>query len=152
MGILVPFGYNNHSVIAVLAIRYFAFRKMLACGICKYYGSSMWRKFTAMKVHYFTQPLPNAVSFYVNHLPDEFHRFSVLMTFVIEILCPFLLYIPIPWVGSMCRYIAWIMFVGLLFMINLTGNYGPIGFLNFIENFSCLDDQFFLTILPFNYH
>jgi len=54
MGLIAPFGYNNHSVISVYTIRYFAFRKMLACGICKYFGSPMWKKFTAMNVHYFT--------------------------------------------------------------------------------------------------
>ena len=34
---------------------FFAFRKMLGCGVCKYYGSPMWRSFDALAVHYFTQ-------------------------------------------------------------------------------------------------
>ena len=119
---------------------------MLACGICKYYGSPMWRKFTAMKVHYFTQPLPNPFSFYATHLSDEIHKFSVLLTFVVEILFPFLIYVPLPY-NYVLRYGTWLTFEGFLLIINLTGNYGFIGFLNFIENFSCLDDFFFSSVM-----
>lgn len=45
-------------------------RIMLGCGACKY-GSRdpTWRDLTAMDYHYFTQPLPNSLSYYMAGLP-----------------------------------------------------------------------------------
>ena len=88
------------------------------------------------------------MSYYATHLPEDFHKFSVFMTFFIEIICPFLLWlgwIPYFWIF---RYIGWLFFNGLLAMIILTGNYGFIGVLNLIENISCSDDSFWYFILP----
>ena len=45
---LVRLVQNTHPYPALLALRFFAFRKMLGCGICKWYGSGMWQKLTAM--------------------------------------------------------------------------------------------------------
>lgn len=148
---------------AILVLRFFCFRKMLACGICKFYGSPMWRRYTAMEVHYFTQPLPSPVSFYAHNFPTWAHKLSVVATFVIEILCPFLVFLPDMafspvlnlwrWLNfqhaaasleitcGLFRLCAIAAFGGLNAMINLTGNYGFIGFLNTMENFAVLDDR-----------
>lgn len=45
---LVCLVQTTHPYPALLALRFFAFRKMLGCGICKWYGSGMWQKLTAM--------------------------------------------------------------------------------------------------------
>merc|ERR1719367_93823 len=47
------------------------------------------------------------------------------------------------------RYAAWISFNSLNAGINLTGNYGFIGFLNTAENLACTDDGFWrLLVTP----
>ena len=142
---------TTHPGPAVVALRFFAFRKMLGCGICKWYGSSMWTDGTAMTVHYFTQPLPNRWSYYAHHMPLWFHRFSVVSTFVVEILLPYLIFLPSLHPGlSNLRYIAWFGFNSLNLAINTTGNYGFIGFLNTAENLSITDDALWRRLLsPF---
>lgn len=133
----------GHPQAAVTVMRFFAFRKMLACGICKYYGSPMWRKFTALQVHYFTQPLVNPRSFYAHRLPVIFHEFSVMATFVVEVLLPFLAWGPRP-----LRLASWMGFNSMNAMINLSGNYGFIGFLNTAENLAFTDDALWAHLLP----
>lgn len=127
----------SHPQAAVIIVRFFAFRKMLGCGVCKYYGSPMWRRFTALQAHYFTQPLVNPRSVRSHRLPKSFHRFSVLATFIVEVTLPFLAWGPRP-----LRLLAWMGFNGLNAMINASGNYGFIGFLNTVENLSLTDDSF----------
>ncbi|CAK9096536.1 unnamed protein product [Durusdinium trenchii] len=157
---------RSHPRQALLVLRFFAFRKMLGCGVCKYYGSPMWQSFDALQVHYFTQPLVNRRSRWAHVWPADFHRFSVLATFLVEVILPFLIWCPWP-----CRISAWIgeraaIFAGvgvkprvlewqhfcksfncLNAMINTTGNYGFIGFLNTMENLSLVDDRFYQLVL-----
>ena len=133
----------GHPQVAVTALRFFAFRKMLGCGVCKYYGSPMWRDFTALQVHYFTQPLVNPRSVRAHLQPRVLHRFSVLATFLVEVVLPFLAWAPRP-----LRLAAWTGFNGLNAMINLSGNYGFIGFLNTMENLSLTDDRLWSALPP----
>ncbi|CAK9096539.1 unnamed protein product [Durusdinium trenchii] len=133
---------RSHPRQALLVLRFFAFRKMLGCGVCKYYGSPMWQSFDALQVHYFTQPLVNRRSRWAHVWPADFHRFSVLATFLVEVILPFLIWCPWP-----CRISAWIGFNCLNAMINTTGNYGFIGFLNTMENLSLVDDRFYQLVL-----
>jgi hypothetical protein len=134
---------TTHPETALLSLRFFAFRKMLGCGICKWYGSSMWQDLTSMTAHYFTQPLVNKLSFYAHHLPLKIHQLSVLGTFVVEIIMPYLIFVPY------CRYMAWFSFNALNLAINTTGNYGFIGFLNTSENLSLTDDGLWQRVLCF---
>ena len=94
--------------VGCLALRFFAFRKMLGCGLCKYHGSKMWSDFTAMRYHYFTQPLPNPMSYYAHFAGNTFHGFSVLMTFIIEVCMPFVAFLPRP-----IRYFACVHMIGI---------------------------------------
>eukprot|EP00562_Extubocellulus_spinifer_P021173 CAMPEP_0178613746 /NCGR_PEP_ID=MMETSP0698-20121128/1806_1 /TAXON_ID=265572 /ORGANISM="Extubocellulus spinifer, Strain CCMP396" /LENGTH=684 /DNA_ID=CAMNT_0020252457 /DNA_START=28 /DNA_END=2082 /DNA_ORIENTATION=+ len=151
---LVRLVQTTHPYPALLAVRFFAFRKMLGCGICKWYGSGMWQKLTAMNVHYFTQPLPNRFSYFAHHMPNWFHRQSVLATFCIEVLLPYLIWADLLWpptsiwkVLSVIRYVAWLGFNCLNFAINVSGNYGFIGFLNTCENLSLTDDRLWIALL-----
>lgn len=102
----------------------------------------MWRDYTAMTVHYFTQPLPSPLSYYAHRMPLALHKLSVVATFTVEILLPFLIWIP----SSVARFITLCGFGGLNAVINLTGNYGFIGFLNTMENMALLDDGIVETL------
>jgi hypothetical protein len=46
---------------AMWTFRFFVWRLMVSAGLVKWYGSDMWHSGHAMRVHYYTQPLPNPV-------------------------------------------------------------------------------------------
>ena len=88
-----------------------------------------WWRLTALDVHYFTQPLPVAASWYAHHLPDWFHRLSVLIMFGVELVVPWLVFfrrLRLPAVGALLL---------LQFLIAATGNYG---FFNLLTAVLCL--------------
>eukprot|EP01083_Nonionella_stella_P302503 1043247_1 len=127
---------RRYPALCIMILRWLAFRTMLACGLCKWNGSHMWKRLTAMIHHYYTQPLPNPISYYIHNSPRWIHELEVISTFVIEGPLPFLAFGP-RW----ARYLAFFGFEGINLMINTTGNYGFIGALNMTENMSFLDDN-----------
>ena len=74
----------------LLLFNWYVFRLMLAAGLVKWYGSKAWRNLTAMDLHYWTQPIPNPLAYYVHtYVPSIFHKFSVAMSLFIELPLPF---------------------------------------------------------------
>ena len=134
-------GDDDATVCASLQVlRFLAKRKMLGCGLCKFYGSPMWRAGTAMQSHYYTQPLPNPMSIVAHRLPAALHRLTCRATFFVEIALPLVGALPL----QAARLLACAGFVGINVAINLTGNYGMIGALSVAESLSLLDD----SVLP----
>ncbi len=88
-----------------------------------------WWRLTALDVHYFTQPLPVAASWYVHHLPDWFHRLSVLAMFGVELVVPWLVF------SRRLRQSGMWLLLALQFLIAATGNYG---FFNLLTAVLCL--------------
>lgn len=130
---------------AIGVLRWLSARKMLGCGLCKFYGSPMWRAGTAMSVHHWTQPLPNPLSARAHRLPRLVHRASVVGTLIVEIVLPTLSLIPY----QPLRLLACIGFTGLNAAINLTGNFGFIGALSVVESLSLIDDSLLPSALRF---
>ncbi len=62
--------------IGIYVFRWFIFRVMLSAGLVKWFGSSKWKDLDALRVHYFTQPLPNYLSYYFHNFPLWFHQFT----------------------------------------------------------------------------
>ena len=88
-----------------------------------------WWRLTALDVHYFTQPLPVAASWYAHHLPEWFHRLSVFVMFAVELAAPWLVFsrrLRLPGMGALLL---------LQFLIAATGNYG---FFNLLTAVLCL--------------
>ena len=88
-----------------------------------------WWRLTALDVHYFTQPLPVAASWYVHHLPDWFHRLSVFIMFGVELVVPWLVF------SRRLRKPGMWLLLALQFLIAATGNYG---FFNLLTAVLCL--------------
>ena len=126
---------------ALQVVRWLAIRKMLGCGLCKFYGSPMWRAGSAMEVHYWTQPLPNPLSRAAHRLPPAAHRLACVGTLAVEVVLPAAGAMPL----RLARAVACAGFVAINVCINLTGNYGMIGALSVAESLSLLDDD----MLPF---
>ena len=132
----------RYPALCILILRWLAFRTMIACGLCKWNGSKMWKQMTAMIHHYYTQPLPNPISFHIHYSPTYMHKLSVFSTFLIEGPLGFMIFGP-----AWSRYFAFVGFQGINLMINTTGNYGFFGALIMSEYISFLDD----AVLPFSF-
>jgi hypothetical protein len=120
-------------------MRWLLFRLMFTSGVAKLVsGDPTWRDFTALEYHYETQPLPAWTSWYLHQMPGWFQRISVLLTFVLEIGVPVLLF-----AGRRCRHWACVGIILLQVLIALSGNYGFFNLLSIALCVSQLDDCVF---------
>ena len=136
--------FLGSSTLIVKLFRWLLFRLMFLSGSVKLLSRDQaWRGFTALPVHYETQPLPTPVAWYFYQLPGWFQRFSVGLVFFVELLVPFLILAP-----RRLRIFAARMIVLLQILIALTGNYA---FFNLLSAALCLfllDDSFIGRLLP----
>ncbi|NCF70429.1 MAG: hypothetical protein GWP59_01885 [Chlamydiales bacterium] len=94
------------------------FKLMFLSGIVKIKSKDEnWRKLKALNFHYYTQPLPNKLAYYLYNMPQSFHKFCCAIMFVIEIIVPFLIFIP-----SISNY-AIALLILLQVLIFLSGNF-----------------------------
>lgn len=122
--------------------RLLAVKLMFLSGAVKLLSlDSTWWQLTALDVHYFTQPLPVTASWYVHHLPDWFHRLSVLIMFAVELVVPWCLF----W-RRLRRSGVWLL-LALQLLIAATGNYGFFNLLTAVLCLSWLDRPPFAALL-----
>lgn len=106
----------------------------------------VWWHLTALKYHYWTQPLPIWTAWYADQLPLWFQRFCCFVMFGIELALPFFI-----WFGARARTLAAAGFVGLMVLIAATGNYTFFNLLTAILCIWLLRDQnwaWLLNLLP----
>jgi predicted DCC family thiol-disulfide oxidoreductase YuxK len=132
------------SRIVIWLFRWLLFRFMLLSGLVKLLThDTSWAQLTALDYHYETQPLPTPLAWYAHQLPDWFQQLSVLSMFGIELLLPWLIFMP-----RRLRFVAAWGFLVLQVAITLTGNFY---FLNLLTIFLCLflfDDRALAGVLP----
>src|SRR5262249_26965857 len=117
--------------------RWLLLRLMLLSGAVKLLSHDVtWRTLTALRFHYYTQPLPTPLAFYMNRLPDWFQTFSVVVLFAIELGAPWLLLGP-----RRVRFLGGWLVVFLQVAILLTGNYAYFNWLTIALCIPLLDDQ-----------
>jgi hypothetical protein len=94
------------------------FRVIFGFGKFKFLGAS--HKDTSY-IHGFlvNQPLPTPLGWYAHHLPRWVHRFALVAMFAVEVLVPFLIFIPGP-----PRLLAAVAISALMIGIQLVGNFG----------------------------
>ena len=111
--------FADASRAPVWLFRWLLFRLMFFSGAVKLLSHDpTWRDFTALNYHYYTQPLPAPLAWYVGQLPAWFQKASVGVVFLVELVVPFLFFAP----RRVRRVAAWIT-IGFQAMILLTGNY-----------------------------
>jgi Uncharacterized protein conserved in bacteria len=111
--------FLGFSPLAVWLFRWLLFRLMLLSGAVKLLsGDAAWRSLSALRFHYYTQPLPTPVAWYMQQLPGWFQEASVAVMFAIELGAAFLVFAP-----RRLRFFAGFCIVFLQVMILLTGNY-----------------------------
>ncbi|CAK0877748.1 unnamed protein product [Prorocentrum cordatum] len=119
-------------------VRWCAFRLLLGAGLSKVgrNSSACWRQLTCTTTHYYTQPIPNPLSWYMHHLPEDFHKVEVAMTFFEQLVLPFFMLVP----ARACRLFAASLEIGFQLMIVGTGNYAWINFIGALPCIALLDD------------
>lgn len=132
------------SSVILWLFRFLLFRLMFSSGFRKLLsGDPTWRNFTALDFHYYTQPLPTPIAWYMYQLPEWFHKLSVGLVLFIELVIPFFIFAP-----RRPRFMASAGIIFLQILIELTGNYT---FFNLLSIALCLllfDDAFLQKLLP----
>jgi predicted DCC family thiol-disulfide oxidoreductase YuxK len=81
-------------------------------------GDPTWRSLTALRYHYETQPLPTWIGWAFHQLPLSFQEVSCIFLFFVELVVPFLVFLP-----RRGKHVALGFFLTLQILIALTGNY-----------------------------
>ncbi len=130
--------------ITVWLYRWLLFKLMFLSGAVKLAsGDQSWRDFTALPVHYQTQPLPTPLAWYMVQLPGWFQRLSVGVVFFVELVVPFLIFAP-----RRARLFGAGAMIILQILILLTGNYAFFNLLTISLCLFLLDDALLERILP----
>ena len=136
--------FLGSSTLIVRLFRWLLFRLMFLSGAVKLLsGDSSWRNWTALPVHYETQPLPTPLAWYVYQLPAWFHRLSLGVMFAAELVIPFLIFAP-----RRIRIFAAFYLIAFQLLIFLTGNYAFFNILTIALCLFLLDDGFLRRLLP----
>jgi hypothetical protein len=126
------------SKLCVFLLQWLLFRLMFCSGMVKLSSRDPnWVNLKAMNYHYFTQPIPNATSHFMHNLPQWFHKWETLGTFLVELVLPFFFFAPLP-----LRLLAVVGTIQLNILISITGNYGFFNLLTIVLNCLVLDDNF----------
>jgi hypothetical protein len=117
------------------------FKLMFESGLVKltYFGAekeNAWRDLTALRYHYWTQPIPAWTSWHIHHLPEWFDRLSLRLMLVVELVLPFLFFLP-----RRLRHTAALSQVSLQVLIIFSGNYGYFNLLTIVLCIPLIDDQ-----------
>ena len=125
-------------------LRWLLFRLVFLSGAVKLLSRDpAWRNLTALKYHYYTQPLPTPPAWYMDQLPDWFQKLSVVFMFAVELVVPFLIFAP-----RRLRLGAAALIALLQVLISVTGNYT---FFNLLALGLCLlllDDSLLRRLVP----
>jgi len=120
------------------------FRLMFSSGMVKLTsGDPTWRNLTALEYHYYTQPLPTRIAWYVHLAPAWFHHGSTVFMFFVELVIPFLIFAPRLW-----RFVGAGFMIFLQFLIALTGNYAFFNLLTLTLCVLLFDDAFLARFFP----
>lgn len=134
---------GSSPVIARL-FRWLLFRLIFLSGAVKLVSRDpSWHNFTALPVHYETQPLPTPPAWYFYQLPAWFQRMSVGFVFFVELVVPFLILAP-----RRIRHFAALAITTLQVLIIVTGNYAFFNLLTISLCLFLLDDTAMQKLLP----
>ncbi|MBI4115586.1 MAG: lipase maturation factor family protein, partial [Candidatus Omnitrophica bacterium] len=126
------------SSMVLWLLRWLLFRLMFSSGMVKLVsGDPTWRNLTALQFHYETQPLPTWIGWFFHQLPLGFQKMSAVTMFGIELIIPFLFFMP-----KRIRYFGCGATLFLQILILLTGNYCFFNLLTIGLCILLLDDKF----------
>lgn len=119
------------------------FKLMFLSGATKLLsGDESWWRCTALEAHYFTQPLPNWISWYAAASPVWMHRGATLFMFIVELICPWLVFC-----GVWGRRTFSFSTIALMVAIEVTGNFGFFNLLTAVLCVPLIDDAVWKSLL-----
>ena len=125
------------SRFAVFAMHFLLFKLCLMSGHGKLFSSDpSWRTFTAMNDYYVNCPFPSWIGWYVQHLPEIFHRASAAFTLAVEVLAVWCI-----WLGAPFRMSFFLMWTAMHVGIGLTGSYNTLNINSIALGVMLLDDR-----------
>ncbi|MGI9534817.1 MAG: lipase maturation factor family protein [Thermodesulfobacteriota bacterium] len=132
------------SKILIFLFWFLLFRLMFSSGIGKIVsGDPTWKNLTALNFHYFTQPLPNPVAWYIHQLPEFFHKISVAIILFIETIVPLFFFAP-----RILRHTAGVLTIIMQIIIMITGNYTYFNILSITICLLLFDNKFLVKLIP----
>ncbi len=139
-----PSRAGEPSRLVLWLLRWLLFRLLFESGCVKLLsGDPLWRKLTALTVHYQTQPLPTWIGWYAHQLPLWVQKGSCLAMFAIELAAPFLIFAP-----RRLRLTGAAAMALLQGLITLTGNYTFFNVLTLALCLLLLDDFALEKVFP----
>lgn len=141
---LRPNGPVRADPLALWLLRWLLFRLMFLSGVVKLAsGDPAWRDLTALRFHYWTQPLPTWIGYYAHLLPQAAQIASAGVMFAVELVVPFFIFGP-----RRARLFAAVAIAFLQLAIAATGNYGFFNLLCLVLCLLLVDDGALSKILP----
>ena len=141
---MITFFLAGFTSLGVWLLRWLVFRFIFASGMVKIMsGDPTWQDFTALYYHFFTQPLPTPIAWYVNQLPHFILKFSTASALFVELFTPFLIFFP-----RRLRFVGASSILVMQTLILLTGNYNFFNISVIIICFALFDDAALRKIIP----
>jgi len=135
LAIFLPYG----SPFILFLLHWVLFRLRFLSGLAKLSsGDEAWSGFTALKYYFETQPLPHVGAWYAHQLPEWLLRAGVGWTFFVELLVPFLMFLP----RQPRLFAAWTTIV-MQVLILLTSNHNFFNLLTVVLCLLLFDDRAF---------
>lgn len=132
------------SRIAVWLFRWLLFRFRFLSGISKLVSQDpSWASLTAVIYYFEVQPLPNSLAWYAHQLPDWLLAIGAGFTLFVEILVPFMMFLPRPY-----RFVAGWLTIFLQVVILLTSNHNWFNLLTIALCLFLFDDQALRRLVP----
>jgi hypothetical protein len=138
-----PFPLRPVPVSVIFLFRWLIVRIMLGSALIKLRGDSCWHDWTALYYFFETQPIPNPVSRWFHFLPHPLLQAGMILTFVVELGAPWLIFGP-RW----ARYMAGSLIIGFQVILIISGNLSFFNWLTILPALACFDDRFWQRILP----
>lgn len=143
MGFLAIF-LPGGSRTVVFLYRWLLFRLRFLSGLFKLVsGDPSWAGLTALLYYFETQPLPHAGSWYAHHLPDWILIAGTALVFALELVVPFLIFLPRRW-----RLIAAWATIGFQVAVILTSNHTFFNLLTLVLCLFLFDDKALSRVVP----
>ena len=125
------------SRFSLFMLRWEWFRIYFESGLVKILsGDPHWRNFTAMDDYYQNGPLPSWMGWYVQQLPHWYHAGTVVITFVVELVLVWAVFLPRRFrIG--CFFAVTALQIGII----ATANYAFLNYLVLVLGVLLLDDR-----------
>lgn len=130
------------SLLMIVFLRWFVVRVEFGAGMIKMRGDSSWRDLTAMDYHHQTQPMPGPFSRRAHLMPGWWHRGETLGSHVVQLIAPWLLFLPQP----IASFAALTIIITQLALV-VTGNYAWLNWATILLAFAGISDSFLAWIV-----